>query len=319
MCIRQLRYSGMMETAKIRKAGYSIRHTYGDFVIRYRFLIPGITTKIDQRVAATKICSEVLKTMPNYALGKTKIFLKEQHDSYLETIRTEIFMRSIAIIQRGFRRVIFKKFMKRHREAVIVMQKHWRAHGYRKRFFIMQNGFHRLQSLILSREASDTFSDTRKSIIGLQSRCRGFLTRKNLSGKMTEKSHKMAEFAKLRVQEEQQLKRAGNKNYKEEAELRFLTRLANLNRELKIDKEQELKKQYSVNIDEDNKVVDDVFGFLTELQTPKMKHKQKSIRSPSVRVSKMISYLEEKSRHLRKVPSKLLSRPVTYYDSSTRL
>lgn len=32
----------MMETIRIRRAGYPIRHTFKEFVERYRFLIPGI-------------------------------------------------------------------------------------------------------------------------------------------------------------------------------------------------------------------------------------------------------------------------------------
>jgi myosin-7 len=31
----------MMETAKIRRAGYPIRHCFQEFVERYRFLAPG--------------------------------------------------------------------------------------------------------------------------------------------------------------------------------------------------------------------------------------------------------------------------------------
>nr|CAD7418340.1 unnamed protein product [Timema cristinae] len=42
LCCRQLRYSGMMETAKIRRAGYPIRHNFKEFVDRYRMLVPGI-------------------------------------------------------------------------------------------------------------------------------------------------------------------------------------------------------------------------------------------------------------------------------------
>ena len=32
----------MMETIRIRRAGYPIRHSFPEFVERYRFLIPGI-------------------------------------------------------------------------------------------------------------------------------------------------------------------------------------------------------------------------------------------------------------------------------------
>lgn len=308
----------MMETAKIRKAGYAIRHSYKDFALRYRFLVKGITTKTEPRAAASKICNEALQSMPNFALGKTKIFLKEIHDENLEKMRSDIYLKSITTIQRGFRRILFRRVMKRYREAAIVLQKHFRARGYRKRFLIMQRGFHRLLASIDSRQVSNKFRNMRKSIVGLQARCRGYLTRKDLSGKITEKSHKMAQFAKLRLHEEQELKRAGNAKWKEVAEASFFSRLANLNRELKLDRENEIRRQHIINIEEQNRVVDDVFGFLADLQTPKMPPKVAK-HKPSIKVSKMISYLEEKSRNLKNIPSKLLSSPVNNYNATTKL
>ena len=239
----------MMDTAKIRKAGFSIRHSYKDFVNRYRFLVKGITDKTDIRAAAMNICSDILCTLPNFALGRTKIFLKEEHDVLLEAQRYKVFFNSIAIIQREFRRVIFKKFIRRHREAAIMIQKHWRARGYRRRFLAMRKGFYRFQAVVVSRKMSYDFRRMKKFVIGLQAQCRGYLTRKNLASKISEKSYKMSQLVQMRIQDENELKKAGNNMWEEEAEERFFNRLGNLNRELKINTEEAAKKkQYSINI-----------------------------------------------------------------------
>lgn len=309
----------MMETAKIRKAGYSIRHSYKEFVSRYSVLVKGITTKTDVKVAAAKICSELCgKESIDFALGKNKIFLKQNQDTYLEQMRADIYMKAVEVIQRGFRRIIFRKFMKKYRDAAIVIQKNWRARAPRIRFVTMKRGFNRLQALIHSREQSIKYQILRKNIVQLQARCRGFLTRRDLMSKMSEKSRKIAELARWRVKEEQELRSAGHPEWKLEAEKRYLTRLTALNKELKIEKEKNIPQN---NVEEDYKVVDELFNFLIELQTPQMKPKsttrQKS--QPTFRVSRMISYLEAKSRNFKHIPAKLLSRPVNYYDSSTRL
>ena len=77
LCCKQLRYSGMMETIRIRRAGYPIRHRFRDFVDRYRILAHGIgpSHKEDCRAASQKICNAVLQGK-DYQLGKTKVFLK---------------------------------------------------------------------------------------------------------------------------------------------------------------------------------------------------------------------------------------------------
>ena len=66
-----------METIRIRRAGYPIRHSFHDFVDRYRMLGEGIGPAHveDCRAASNKICSKVLQGM-DYQLGRTKVFLK---------------------------------------------------------------------------------------------------------------------------------------------------------------------------------------------------------------------------------------------------
>ncbi|ETN74934.1 hypothetical protein NECAME_12604 [Necator americanus] len=86
LVLRQLQYSGMMETIKIRRNGYPIRHDFEPFVRRYRVLVNGIGAahRIDARLAAEQICKQVLGANSEFQLGKTKVFLKEKHDLYLE-------------------------------------------------------------------------------------------------------------------------------------------------------------------------------------------------------------------------------------------
>ena len=38
LVLSQLRYSGMLETVKIRRAGFPVRRTYEDFLFRYIFI-----------------------------------------------------------------------------------------------------------------------------------------------------------------------------------------------------------------------------------------------------------------------------------------
>ena len=101
LVLRQLRYSGMMETIKIRRSGYPVRYTYQQFVDRYRMLIDGVgwvllfsskilnlgpSHKVDCQQATKKICDQVLGNNSDFQLGKTKVFLKDKQDLFLEQV-----------------------------------------------------------------------------------------------------------------------------------------------------------------------------------------------------------------------------------------
>ena len=73
--LRQLRYTGMLETIRIRKEGYSVRMQFSDFIARYGVLTHDTGNK---STATPARCEAVLRAADakGYLVGKTKIFLK---------------------------------------------------------------------------------------------------------------------------------------------------------------------------------------------------------------------------------------------------
>jgi len=91
LCTRQLRYSGMMETIRICRAGYPIHHSFNEFVERYRVLIPGLkmVDVTDCKMTSRRICKKVLGDH-DWQIGRTKVFIKDADYQLLEKERDRI-------------------------------------------------------------------------------------------------------------------------------------------------------------------------------------------------------------------------------------
>nr|XP_054590278.1 unconventional myosin-VIIa isoform X2 [Nothobranchius furzeri] len=180
LCIRQLRYSGMMETIRIRRAGYPIRYSFAEFVDRYRVLMPGIKPahiQEDLRGTCQQIVSDRLGKHEDWQIGKTKIFLKDHHDMQLEIERDKAITDKVILIQKSVRGLKARTNFLRLKTAVIFIQKLWRGYRNRKNYQIMKSGFIRLQAVCRSRKHYRSYRITRHRITLIQARCRGFLIR----------------------------------------------------------------------------------------------------------------------------------------------
>uniref|UniRef100_A0A8D0BVC4 Unconventional myosin-X-like n=1 Tax=Salvator merianae TaxID=96440 RepID=A0A8D0BVC4_SALMN len=97
--LKQLRYSGMLETVKVRRAGFPVRWLFQDFFHRYKMLLKN-WSKVDGPKA---ICSAFLQTCDSsqreWKLGKTKVFLKEALEQKLEKAREEELRKAATIIR----------------------------------------------------------------------------------------------------------------------------------------------------------------------------------------------------------------------------
>ncbi|KAG8233488.1 hypothetical protein J437_LFUL013737, partial [Ladona fulva] len=170
LCCRQLRYSGMMETIRIRRAGYPIRHTFVDFVDRYRVLVKPApsSSKGDNHAASQRILSTVLPKGSDYQLGHTKVFLKDAHDLYLEQLRDQSLSKKVLIIQRCVRGWLCRRRFLMLRAAALVLQKYWRGRKPRKAYLARKLGFLRLAASIQSRALTYQFHTMRRRMINLQ-------------------------------------------------------------------------------------------------------------------------------------------------------
>ncbi|XP_055677962.1 unconventional myosin-IXa-like isoform X2 [Lutzomyia longipalpis] len=121
---RQLRYTGMLETVRIRRAGYNVRLTYEEFIQLYRILLPkGL-------VSSQKDVRDFMNTMDlnkqHYQLGVTKIYMRESQKMRLDIkLHTKI-LGSIVKIQRWFRSILQRRKFVILRSAVVTIQSFWR-------------------------------------------------------------------------------------------------------------------------------------------------------------------------------------------------
>lgn len=97
----QLRYTGMLETVRIRQSGYPVRLLYTEFVQQYRILLKQGTKS---SIRDIKAFLDRLNLNPdNYQMGMTKIFMRETEKVNLDLILHEEILRRIITLQRWVR------------------------------------------------------------------------------------------------------------------------------------------------------------------------------------------------------------------------
>lgn len=131
--LHQIKYLGLKENVRIRRAGFAYRATFEKFVQRFYLLSPATGYAGDyiwqgEDLGAVR---EILKSchIPNteFQLGTTKVFIKTPETLFaLEEMRDKYWHNMAARIQRAWRR-----YVKRKTDAAKVIQSAWRnkVHG----------------------------------------------------------------------------------------------------------------------------------------------------------------------------------------------
>ncbi|XP_061198708.1 myosin-IIIb isoform X1 [Neopsephotus bourkii] len=157
----QLRYTGILETVKIRQKGYSHRILFDEFVksrkyedktikgreqnhsgfIRYYYLaFKAHETPLGSRENCLAILEK--SKLDNWILGKTKVFLKYYHIEQLNLFLREVIGR-VVVMQAyikgwlGARR--YKKVKEKRENSAVTIQSAWRGYEARRKYKEIRN------------------------------------------------------------------------------------------------------------------------------------------------------------------------------------
>nr|XP_009921972.1 PREDICTED: unconventional myosin-IXb isoform X4 [Haliaeetus albicilla] len=198
LVLQQLRYTGMLETVRIRRSGYSAKYTFEEFIDQFQVLLPK-----NAKASKEDICVYLnkLKLDENYyQIGKTKVFMKEAERQILQdTLHKEV-IRKIILLQSWLRMVLERRRFLRTRQAAIVLQAYWRSRCVRMALQ-RNNAAIYIQSAWRRYRERKCYLQQKKRICLLQAMVRGHLQRKRFQKMATEKQK--AEEKQREMQEDQ--------------------------------------------------------------------------------------------------------------------
>nr|XP_020015153.1 unconventional myosin-XV [Castor canadensis] len=145
----QLRYSGVLETVRIRKEGFPVRLPFQVFIDRFRCLVA-----LKHDLPATgdmcvSVLSHLCTVMPNmYRVGVSKLFLKEHLHQLLESMREHVLNRAALTLQRCLRGFFIQRRFHSLRRTIILLQSRARGYLARQRYQQMRKSLVKFRSLV---------------------------------------------------------------------------------------------------------------------------------------------------------------------------
>uniref|UniRef100_A0A8D2P5K4 Myosin IXB n=1 Tax=Zosterops lateralis melanops TaxID=1220523 RepID=A0A8D2P5K4_ZOSLA len=198
LVLQQLRYTGMLETVRIRRSGYSAKYTFQEFIDQFQVLLPK-----NAKASKEDICAYLNKLKLNenyYQIGKTKVFMKEAERQILQdTLHKEV-IRKIILLQSWLRMVLERRRFLRMRQAAVVLQACWRSRCVRMALQ-RNNAAIEIQAAWRRHRQRKRFLQLRRRVCLLQALARGHLQRKRYQKIVLEKQK--AEEKQRELQEDE--------------------------------------------------------------------------------------------------------------------
>uniref|UniRef100_A0AAQ4NS56 non-specific serine/threonine protein kinase n=1 Tax=Gasterosteus aculeatus aculeatus TaxID=481459 RepID=A0AAQ4NS56_GASAC len=132
----QLRYTGVLETAKIRRQGYSHRIVFANFIKRYYMVA---FPAHEEPPVTQETCAAILENakLENWAMGKTKVFLKYHHVEHLNLMVQQATQRIIllqAFVRGWMGAKRYRQLLKDRERSALVLQSVCRGYVAKKKY-----------------------------------------------------------------------------------------------------------------------------------------------------------------------------------------
>ncbi|XP_063777711.1 myosin-IIIa isoform X3 [Pseudophryne corroboree] len=189
----QLRYTGILETARIRRLGYSHRLLFANFIKRYYLICFKFH---EDPPVSPECCAAILEkaNLDQWVLGKTKVFLKyyhvEQLDRLIKTIVGRIvFLQSCVKGWLGAKR--YQKLKFKREQSAVTIQSAYRGHVVRKEIHTKAEKMEdfitkfqaRARGYLVRKKRKDMLKEKDDAATTIQSHYRGFKERRSFQRK----------------------------------------------------------------------------------------------------------------------------------------
>ncbi|XP_075878359.1 unconventional myosin-X [Nelusetta ayraudi] len=138
LVLNQLRYSGMLETVRIRRSGFPVRRPFQDFCSRYKVLLQDQAPPADARESCAQLLRLYDSSGVEWQLGKTKVFLRESLEHRLEKQREVEVLKAAMIIQAHVLGYMARKQYRKLLQCIVLIQKNYRAFYWRRKFLLLR-------------------------------------------------------------------------------------------------------------------------------------------------------------------------------------
>uniref|UniRef100_A0AAY4DEE8 Myosin IXB n=1 Tax=Denticeps clupeoides TaxID=299321 RepID=A0AAY4DEE8_9TELE len=193
LIVQQLRYTGMLETVRIRRSGYGAKYTFQDFLEQFRVLLPRNSCASQEDISV--LLQKLGLDNCNYQIGKTKVFLKEPERQKLQDALHMDVMCKILFLQHWFRAKLKRREYLQKRASAVIIQHCWRR--FRKER--LRQAAILLQAQWRGYSQRVAYQGQLACILRIQALTRGNLARRRCQSMKDEKKRRREEEERRRI------------------------------------------------------------------------------------------------------------------------